>query len=253
MSCGRAEERNANLNTSSEVELEDSSADEAQWMERAGRACTGAPFEPAEPGSPGAWLLDWGLGWGAISAPLGAAADEATVERTQNQRRPRGLVRTACESSKCVGFVEEAPALRRGLDAAARTGAAVRVQDAGRSGGGGFRGGNRAPGGGLGGGGATRGQSRSPARRRGQSCERAAARIPKQGSIEAACNGRWFSRLSPSLVVGRKPLSVRELMQLKDEEKVQTILSGEHDTHAHAQNTHECEYACLHTCICIYM
>ena len=199
MSCGRAEERNANLNTSSEVELEDSSADEAQWMERAGRACTGSPFEPAEPGSPGAWLLDWGLGWGAISAPLGAAADEATVERTQNQRRPRGLVRTACESSKCVGFVEEAPALRRGLDAAARTGAAVRVQDAGRSGGAGFRGGNRAPGGGFGGGG-RRGGSRvrllaggakAASVQRHEYQSKAALRRRAMGDGSLACRPRW--------------------------------------------------------------
>ena len=37
------------------------------------------------------------------------------------------------------------------------------------------------------------------------------------GTIEDACGGRWFSRLSRSLLVGRKPLSARELAELQTE------------------------------------
>ena len=44
------------------------------------------------------------------------------------------------------------------------------------------------------------------------------------GAIEDACCGRWFSRLSRSLLVGRKPLSARELAELKAE-GVSSVLS----------------------------
>ena len=44
------------------------------------------------------------------------------------------------------------------------------------------------------------------------------------GTIEDACGGRWFSRLSRSLLVGRKPLSARELAELKAE-GVSSVLS----------------------------
>ena len=44
------------------------------------------------------------------------------------------------------------------------------------------------------------------------------------GTIEDACGGRWFSRLSRSLLVGRKPLSARELAELKTE-GVSSVLS----------------------------
>jgi hypothetical protein len=177
---------------------EDNSEDEEMWMEQAGRACTFAADRDAglasQPSSlavgAGSWLKS-SLEWVLQAAPGdGDSMQRRSEMQSGHLRRPQGLVRTSCQVHPPHRGVRHTVNMGGEKETGPVGGPPRLVQ--------------------------ITPPARSPA---GPKKDRARVR-----SIEAACNGRWFSRLSPILLVGRKPHSVKDLVQLKGE-GVSTLLS----------------------------
>jgi len=190
-------------------DYDSSEEDEDGWVETAGQACQlradGQSWGPTTVMGPdgslvheaGNWLQSSLLDWMLHTTNAADAARAYGMHAPP--RRPRGLIRTACADAPPL--TPAAPRPRLPVAPLAPPNARMhRIQE-------------------------------SFVKVDGAICRMRPGTVHEAGwaprgggTIEDACGGRWFSRLSRSLLVGRKPLSARELAELKAE-GVSSVLS----------------------------
>ena len=188
-------------------EYDSSEEDEDGWVETAGQACQlradGQSWGPTTVMGPngslvheaGNWLQSSLLDW--LLHTTSAADAARSYGMHAPPRRPRGLIRTACADA--APLASAAPRLPV-APLAPPNARMHRIQE-------------------------------SFVKVDGAICRMRPGTVHEAGwaprgggTIEDACGGRWFSRLSRSLLVGRKPFSTRELAELKAE-GVSSVLS----------------------------